>query len=312
MPCGPVSASSISRAIRAAPRATTPPFERPRRRTAMSVDLVLTHVASGVREITLNRAEKRNALSLELFEALGEAFDKAADPQVGSVLVRGNGPVFCAGIDLNSLATLAGDQTDWAFRKGLRPLQDIFMRLERSGKPSVAAMQGTAVGAGLQLGLACDLRVASEDLNLGLFEIRYGIVPDLGGLHRVVHLCGLSRAKDLAMTGREVGAQKALRIGLVDRVATGEELEETARELARHLAGQAPLAGPAIKRLCDEVAQGQSAEDSLDAVGDVQVDLIAHPDFMEAVSARMQKREPVFSGQLSSPLTTAPRGPGSS
>ncbi len=263
----------------------------------MSVDLVLTHVDSGVLEITLNRAEKRNALSLELFEALGEAFDKAADSQVRSVLVRGNGPVFCAGIDLNSLATLAGDQTDGAFMKGLRHLQDIFMRLERIGKPSVAAMQGAAVGAGLQLGLACDLRVASEDLNVGLFEIRYGIVPDLGGLHRAVHLCGLSRAKDLAMTGREVGAQKALRIGLVDRVAANEELEDTARELARDLANQAPLAVRAIKRLCDQAAQGATAEESLDAVGDVQVDLIAHPDFMEAVSARMQKREPVFSGQ---------------
>lgn len=263
----------------------------------MSPDLVLTHVDSGVLEITLNRPEKRNALSLELFEALGEAFDKAADPQVLAVLVRGNGPVFCAGIDLNSLATLAGDQSDRAFMKGLTHLQDIFMRLERIGKPSVAAMQGAAVGAGLQLGLACDLRVAAEDLNVGLFEIRYGIVPDLGGLHRAVHLCGLSRAKDLAMTGREVGAQKALRIGLVDRVAANEELEQTARELARDLAGQAPLAVRTIKRLCDAVAQGQAAKDSLRSVGEAQVELIRHPDFMEAVSARMQKREPVFSGQ---------------
>src|SRR5258708_32255434 len=144
MACGPVPALSNSRATPLAPRHTTQPFERSRRRTAMSVDLVLTHVASGVREITLNRAEKRNALSLELFEALGEAFDKAADPQVRSVLVRGNGPVFCAGIDLNSLATLAGDQTDGAFRKGLRHLQDIFIPLERSGKPSGAATQVTA------------------------------------------------------------------------------------------------------------------------------------------------------------------------
>src|SRR5258708_39034608 len=233
MACGRVPAPSISRVTRPAPRATTMPFERSRRRTAMSVDLVLTHVDSGVLEITLNRPEKRNALSLELFEALGEAFDKAADPQVLSVLVRGNGPVFCAGIDLNSLATLAGDQTDGAFMKGLRHLQDIFMRLERIGKPSVAAMQGAAVGAGLQLGLACDLRVASEDLNVGLLEIRYGIVPDLGGLHRAVHLCGLSRGQALAMTGREVGAQKARRIRLADRVGANERPRDTPPDLRR-------------------------------------------------------------------------------
>ena len=263
----------------------------------MSVDLVLTRVDSGVLEITLNRAEKRNALSLELFDAVGAAFELAADAEVRAVLLRGNGPVFCAGIDLNSLATLAGDQTDGAFLKGLTHLQDIFMRLERIGKPSVAAMQGTAVGAGLQLGLACDLRVASEDLNVGLFEIRYGIVPDLGGLHRVVHHCGLSRAKDLAMTGRAVGAQEALHMGLVDRVTPLEALEETARGLARDLARQAPLAVQSIKRLCDEVVQGQTAQESLAAVGEAQVACIAHPDFMEAVSARMQKREPVFSAR---------------
>src|SRR5258708_11576714 len=172
---GRVPATSISRVTRPAPRATTLPFDRSRRRTAMSVDLVLTHVDSGVLEITLNRPEKRNALSLELFEALGEAFDKAADPQVLSVLVRGNGPVFCAGIDLKSLATLAGDQTDGAFMKGLTHLQDIFMRLERTGHPSVAAMQGAAVGAGLQLGMASQLPAPPASLTLPPFQTRYRV-----------------------------------------------------------------------------------------------------------------------------------------
>ena len=263
----------------------------------MSSELVLTKVEAGVLEITLNRAEKRNALSPELFEAVGEAFEQAADPQVRAVLLRGQGPVFCAGIDLNSLAGLAGDPAEGAFLKGVHHLQDIYMRLDRIGKPSVAAMQGAAVGAGLQLGLACDLRVAAEDLTMGLFEIHYGIVPDLGGLFRVVQLCGPARAKDLAMTGREVKPEEALRIGLVDRVVPPESLADAGRALARELAGKAPLAVRAIKRLCDDVAAGQAPGASLLAVAEAQVDLIAHPDFMEAVSARVQKREPVFSAQ---------------
>jgi enoyl-CoA hydratase/carnithine racemase len=261
----------------------------------MSSELVLTSVDDGVLEITLNRPDKRNALSLELFEAVGEAFDRAAEPAVRVILLRGNGPVFCAGIDLGSLAGLATDAGEGAFLSGVQHLQDIFTRLERIGKPSIAAMQGAAVGAGLQLGLACDLRVAAEDLRLGMFEINYGIIPDLGGLHRVVQLCGPSRAKDLAMTGREIKPKKAMRIGLVDRVVPPEELDEVSRALAREIAGKAPLAVRAIKRLVDAAAAGQAPADNLRDVGVAQVECIGHPDFAEAVSARMQGREPVFS-----------------
>jgi enoyl-CoA hydratase/carnithine racemase len=263
----------------------------------MSSELVLTGIDEGILEITLNRPEKRNALSLELFDAIGDAFQLAAQPAVRAVLVRGNGPVFCAGIDLGSLASIAGDRTDGAFLSSLRHLQDIFMRLERIGKPSVAAMQGVAVGAGLQLGLACDLRVAADDLRMGIYEIHYGIVPDLGGIHRVVQLCGPARAKDLAMTGRDVSADEGLRIGLVDRMVPVAELDQSARALVREIASKAPLAVRAIKRLSDSAAGGQSPEDSLRDVGEAQVECIAHPDMMEAVSARMQKRAPVFSAE---------------
>src|ERR1700682_5279205 len=187
----------------------------------MSSDLVLTGIDEGVLEITLNRPEKRNALSIELFDAIGDAFRLAAEPAVRAVLVRGNGPVFCAGIDLGSLASLAADHTEGGFLSSLQHLQDIFMRLERIGKPSVAAMQGGGVGGGIQLGLACALRVAADDLRMGMYEVHYGIVPDLGGIHRMVQLCGPARAKDLAMTGRDVTPDEALRIGLVDRVVPG-------------------------------------------------------------------------------------------
>lgn len=262
----------------------------------MTAELVLTDVTDGVLTITLNRPEKRNALSPELFKAVGEAFDRAREPEVRAVLVRGAGEVFCAGIDVGSLAAMGGGDTD-NFKKIGADLQDIFMRLERIGKPSVAAVQGAALGAGLQLALACDLRVATEDARLGLFEIHYGIIPDLGGIHRLVHLCGLSRAKDLAMTGREVKPKKALRIGLVDRVALPEDLDTVAGELARDLAARAPLAVRGVKRAADAVAAGQRPEDNLDAILDAQVEAMTSPDFIEAVAARIEKRAPVFTSR---------------
>jgi enoyl-CoA hydratase/carnithine racemase len=254
--------------------------------------LVRTALDAGIFTVTLTRSEKRNALSPELFEAIGEAFGEADQPDVRVVLVEGEGPVFCAGIDTSSLASLAGG--DDGFTEAGTALQNIFMALERSGKPSLVAVQGAAVGAGLQLALACDLRVAAADARLGLFEIRYGIIPDLGGIHRMVQLCGPARAKDLVLTGREVGAEEALRIGLVDRVVPATEVSAVAHKLAEEIAGRAPLAVGAGKRMVDAAAAGQAPTDNLRAVLQEQVRLLGSADFAEAVGATLQKREPVF------------------
>ena len=160
-----------------------------------------------------------SARSAELLDApaLGEAFARAADDeQVTRVLVRGEGPVFCAGIDLDSLAAGLSDKDARGVEEGGAELQRPFMALERAGKPSVCAVQGGAFGAGLQLALACDLRVIGAGTRLGFFEIRYGVSPDLGGTHRTVQLLGPARAKDLVLTGRDIDADEAYRIGLVD------------------------------------------------------------------------------------------------
>jgi enoyl-CoA hydratase/carnithine racemase len=262
----------------------------------MTSELVLTDIKDGVLTITLNRPEKRNALSLELFQAAGEAFKRAAEPEVRAVLLRGEGPVFCAGIDLGALTSLGGGDVG-DFKVGGAELQDIYMRLERIGKPSVAAVHGAALGGGLQLAMACDLRVVTSDARLALFEIHYGIIPDLTGIHRMVQLCGLSRAKDLILTGREIQPEDALAIGLVDRVVAPKELEMTAGDLVRDIAAKSPLAVRAGKRMADQAAAGQKPEDNLNDILDAQVELLSSPDFIEAVSARLEKRNPVFSGR---------------
>jgi enoyl-CoA hydratase/carnithine racemase len=244
-------------------------------------ELVQAELREGLLTLTLNRPEKRNALSLELFEAVGEAFERARDPEVRVVLLRAQGPVFSAGIDLSALAQLGGGGGD-GFRRGGRRLQDVFMALERIGKPSVCAVQGVAVGAGLQLALACDLRVVADDARLGLWEIRYGIIPDLGGIHRLTRLCGASRAKDVILTGREVSAEEALRIGLADRVVPAETLDAAAESLAREILGRSATAVRHARALIEQAAAGQPPEEALEAVLTAQLDCMNSPDFAAA------------------------------
>ena len=263
----------------------------------MTDDLVLTSIEDGLLTITLNRPDKRNAMSLELFKATGKAFDRAADNEVRAVLLRGAGKAFCAGIDVASLAALGGGDVRVDFPNAVAQLQEIYMKLERIGKPSVCAVHGVALGAGLQLATACDLRVAGEDVRLGLLEIRYGIIPDLAGIHRVVQLCGPSRLKDSAMAGREVGAEEALRIGLVDRVVPAADVQSTALTLARAIAANAPIATSWIKRLADQVASGQNPDDNLRDVAAAQLECVTSRDFGEALNARMEGRPPAFTGK---------------
>jgi enoyl-CoA hydratase/carnithine racemase len=253
--------------------------------------LVVSQTRDGVLEVTLTRPQKRNALSTQMFAELGEAFAGAADPAVTRVLVRGEGAVFCAGIDLDSLAALAGAGNGAAdFESAGGELQSHFMALERAGKPSVAAIQGAAFGAGLQLALACDLRVAAEGTRMGFFEIRYGIIPDLSGIHRAVQLMGPARAKDLILTGREIQADEAMRLGLVDRVVPADKVETTARALLDEIGSRSPAATSAAKRLVDAAAAGQAPDANLRDVLRAQLELLHSLGFAQQAE-RLAERE---------------------
>src|SRR5438132_800649 len=147
----------------------------------------------GLATITLARPDKRNAMNLEMFSELGDAAEAAAgDPEVRAVLVRGEGPSFCAGLDLSALGGLA-EIRGARFRSFVRMAQRPFAALARMPKPSLAEVHGHALGAGFQLALACDLRVASTDVRFGMLEARYGIIPDLGGSHHLARLGGPAR-----------------------------------------------------------------------------------------------------------------------
>ena len=212
-----------------------------------------------VRHIVLNRPEKRNAMNQELLRALGaELRSAAAEPAVHCVVLRGNGPVFSAGVDLNELMDSTGQVGM------LRPFRDVFLDCanlcEEMAKPVVCQLHRTCVGGALEVALGCDLRIASSDASLGLPEVKFGIIPDVGGSTRLPAVVGLGRAKELIMTARTIGAEEAHRIGLVNRVVEPEELEDATQALVDELLANSPVAVGRAKRVLDASARPALAQ----------------------------------------------------
>jgi 2-(1,2-epoxy-1,2-dihydrophenyl)acetyl-CoA isomerase len=253
-------------------------------------------VHDGVATIELARPDKRNALTAQAFNELGDAAERAVgDPGIRVVLVTGQGPSFCAGIDIALLGQLAGTRGA-RFRSFVRTAQRPFLALAQMDKPSVAAVQGHAVGAGFQLALACDLRLAADDASFRMLEVRFGLIPDLGGPHRLPRLIGMARAKELIWTGRPVDADEAERIGLVNRVVAPESLPKEAEAFVRDLAAAPPLPVSLTKAIMNRTFEA-SLETDLERQGQAQGQAIESEDHREAVEAFLEKRPPRFSGR---------------
>ena len=250
-------------------------------------------IDDGLGVITLARPEKRNAVNLDMFTELGHAADRAAsDPEVRAVLLRGDDPSFCAGLDLSALGDLGG-MTGARFRAFLRLAQRPFLVLARMAKPAMAAVQGHALGAGFQLALACDLRVAAEDATFGMLEARYGLIPDLGGTHHLARLVGPARAKELVWTTRPVPAEEAMRIGLVNRVVSNSDLAQEAEQLCREVVAYSPTAAASTKSLISRAAE-TAFETELEREADAQAACLEGDDHRESVAAFMEGRTPRF------------------
>ena len=223
------------------------------------MSIVETEDRGAVRHIVLNRPEKRNAMNQELLRALAASLrEAAAEPGVHCVVLRGEGPVFSAGVDLGELMSSTGTP------EMLRPFRGVFLECanlcEEMAKPVVCQIHRTCVGGALEVALGCDLRVASSDAQLGLPEVRFGIIPDVGGSTRLPAVVGLGRAKELIMTARLIGAEEAHRIGLVNRVVEPEELEEATQALVDELLANSPVAVGRAKRVMDASARPTLAQ----------------------------------------------------
>ena len=250
----------------------------------------------GIACIALARPDKRNAMNAQMFDELADAAERAAsDESVRLVVVSGDGPSFCAGIDVAELARLASiDRSE--IRSFVEFAQRPFHTLALMPKPSIAAVQGHAVGAGFQLALACDLRVVAPDASFAMLEVGYGLIPDLGGAHRLARAVGTARAKDLVWTGRSVDAREAVAIGLANRLAPDGELADETDHLVQELLAQAPVPQRLTKALIDQAAE-TPFEAELQRESEAQVAAVASDDFREAVSAFAERRRPRFTGR---------------
>jgi enoyl-CoA hydratase/carnithine racemase len=223
------------------------------------MSMVVTEDRGPVRHIVLNRPEKRNAMSQQLLRELGAALrDAAAEPEVHCVVLRGKGPVFSAGVDLGELAASAGQSGM------LRPFRQVFLDCanlcEEMAKPVICQIHRTCVGGALEVALGCDLRIASSDAQLGLPEVKFGIIPDVGGSTRLPAVVGLGRAKELIMTARTIDAEEAERIGLLNRVVAPEELEHATQVLVDELLANSHVAVGRAKRVIDASARPALAQ----------------------------------------------------
>jgi enoyl-CoA hydratase/carnithine racemase len=223
------------------------------------MSLVITEDRGAVRHVVLNRPEKRNAMSQALLVELGDALRAAGDDgSVHCVVLRGEGAVFSAGVDLGELASFAGDPDV------LRPFRNVFLDCanlcEAMPKPVICQLHRACFGGALEVALGCDLRIASDDAQLGLPEVKFGIIPDVGGSSRLPAVVGLGRAKELIMTARTIDAVEAHRIGLVNRVVAPDELEQATQALVDELLANSHVAVGRAKRVMDASARPALAQ----------------------------------------------------
>jgi enoyl-CoA hydratase/carnithine racemase len=236
----------------------------------------------------LDRADKRNAMDDAMMKELAAALDEiGADRAVRAVVLCGRGPAFSSGIDHSLLAGVFGATAQTPFLHLHHGLQDVFHRIARLHQPVIAALHGTCIGMALELVLAADIRIASEDCVLGLPEIAFGLVPDVGGTTRLVRAVGEPRARELVLTGRLVKARSAERYGLVHEVTgTGDALAKRALARAEQLAAHPPAALGLAKTLC--LASGEvDAATSFRLEGVFQQALLAQPDLMARFPAAL-------------------------
>ncbi len=205
----------------------------------MENEIVLYEKKERVALITINRPEVRNALNMGVFQALHGILDDAAKDQgIRAVVVTGSGTTFAAGADINELLSMDSAE-GWTASKFSH---SVLNRLERLGKPSIAAMNGPALGGGLELALACTLRFASSEAKMGFPELGLGIVPGFGGSQRLIRTVGPALAADLLLRRRMVGAEEAKALGLVSEVIARDQIVDAALSAARDLAALSPVA----------------------------------------------------------------------
>ena len=254
---------------------------------------VTVEIADHVAHVRLNRADKMNALDPAMLEAIAAAGDAVNREEVRAVVLSGEGRAFCAGLDVASFGTLGTDPQALMERTHGRSnlFQRVAMVWHELAVPVIAALHHTCFGGGLQIALGADIRIAAPTTRMSVMEMKWGLVPDMGGMVLLPRLIRADIMKRLIYTGEVFAAEQAERWGLVTEIA--DDPQERARALAAEIAGKSPSAVRTAKALC-ELAATEGPDAVLLAESRLQAGLIGQPHQMEAVMANMQKRAPVF------------------
>lgn len=259
----------------------------------MAKEILLEKSKDGV-ILTLNRPEKLNAFNWDLLKALEQTLDELETWKRGILIITGAGDkAFCAGADLKERFSMSLEET----REFVALLGEAFSRLEALQIPTIAAINGVALGGGLELALACDLRVIDSEARVGLTEVQLGIIPGAGGTQRLAHLIGIARAKQMVLLGERISAQQALHFGLVNQVTGSDQTAlGCALQMAESLAQNAPLATQAAKKALQHYLK-LSYEQGFEAEKEAYEDVLLTKDREEGLKAFMEKRPPRFVGQ---------------
>lgn len=255
---------------------------------------IIYEKSEGIATITINRPEALNAFSAEVVSEILQAIeDVKADESVRVVVLTGAGEkAFSAGADIKAMKGMNALKARELSQMGER----LCNALENLEKPVIAAINGYALGGGLEVAMACDIRIASENARMGQTEINIGLIPGWGGTQRLTRLIGATKAKELIFTGKMIDARTAEQLGLVNMVVPQDKFRETVRQFASELAQKAPVALKVAKALINK-----GAEISLDAAIALEREgfgvVASTEDLQEGVSAFIEKRKPVFKGK---------------
>jgi enoyl-CoA hydratase/carnithine racemase len=257
--------------------------------------------------LRLNRPDKLNSFTVEMWHemrALG--IDVRDDPELRALVVIGNGRAFSSGIDTSVFTSGGTDSIESGDGAGTRhrdPTVDGILRAQESYSwladaryPTIAAVRGYALGAGLQLALACDIRVFARGTQVGLLEHKYGILPDLGGTQRLPRVVGANKAKEMIWTAARIDADEAYRIGLCERLVDEESLDDDVTSLAARIAAQPPLAVQGAKRAVDAAGR-MPVSDGLVVEAEAQAVCLRSDDMREAITAFVEGRDPRYAGK---------------
>jgi methylglutaconyl-CoA hydratase len=250
--------------------------------------------ASSIATITLNRPEKRNAISYELIDDLLAALDDVAESSALVLILTGTGKAFCSGMDLDNLKALVGRSPEQNL-KDSETMARLFRSLYDFPRPTIAAVNGAAVAGGCGLATLCDFTLAVPEAKFGYTEVKIGFVPAIVSTF-LLRQVGEKHARDLMLTGRILGADEALRIGLISEIVPAEKLIERARELGSQLMENSPASLVCTKRLLSEHARVELDAQIRSAVRE-NAAIRATNDFREGISSFLEKRKPHWSGE---------------